>query len=369
MPPNDDTGEIELETGITPETTPILEVAAPDATPVVDKIDPQPSSGQDDTTKADEPKTMAEAIAAALVSDKPDTTPDAAAAVVAEATPVAAVVEDPSNAPAEEGKDDESADPTDDELKGLKAPVAKRIKQLLSQRNTARRELEASSEDASHYRNIREFMATSDLADSEVSDLFKIGKLLKGNDVKGYEEALDMVLPIAQQLLEMTGRSLPKDVQAQVEAGELTEDAARELALTRTRALTAEKRATTVETRVATQEQNANSAAHSTAIKTAVLAWDTRTRASDLDFGLKAEALQSAAQTILLQRGPPKSPADAVAYAEAAYANVNKWFSAAKPAPKATRATPAPGTNGNRGALAPAPGSLAEAIRGAIKTA
>lgn len=361
MPPSTETGEIEKDLGLTPVTSPVTVEDAPD-TGGIDA--PQPSGGQDEP-KADEPASMADAIAQALAEPKAEA--DAGAAPDAAPKEAAATPgQEQSTAPAEAA--DAEDDPSDEELKGYQPKVQKRIRKLLSQRNEYRREAETLKEDAGHYRNIREFMAQSQLQDQEVAELFEVGRLLKANDVAGYERALDIILPIANQLLEATGRSLPKDIREQVDTGELTEAAARELALQRTRAATAETRAAQVQQQVAQQQQVQQVSAHQTAVKTAVQSWEQRVRQSDPDFGLKADALRDAALALVAERGHPRNPEEAVQWAQVAYDRVSNWFSSARPAPRASRPAPGSGQNGNRSGLVPAPTSLADAIKGALTT-
>lgn len=337
----------------------------------------QPSGGQDEG-QADEPKSMAEAIAQALATDTdtadkpkseddPDgdkpkdedkTDPEAAAAKTPD--------KDTSKEPAE-GTADKDDDPSEEELKGYQPKVQKRIKQLLSQRNEYRHAAESHAEDATHYRNIRQFMADSQLADGEVAELFQVGRLLKGNDIGGYEKALDILLPIAQQLLEATGRSLPKDLREKVETGEVTEDVARETAVQRSRATVAERRAQQATTQVETQQQQVATQAHVTAVQTAVGQWTDRIRQSDPDFGLKADAMRDAALALVSEKGRPKNPQEAVQMAELAYARVNSWFKSAQPKRQASRPAPSSGQTGNRSGLTPEPKSLKEAIFGAMK--
>jgi len=376
LPPNKEPGEID-ETLVNADT-PAADLTSTDASTTTEEAaSPSSSERTEETAKAEEgPKSMAEAIAEAIKPDTdkdPDATPDpdtpakeGETPAKTEADPATKPDATPDPATAETGDPAEPDDPTEDELKALPPRSAKRIRQLLSQRNAVRRELADVSVDAEHYRNIRGFMQEARLEDGEVAELFKVGRLLKGDDPAGYEEALDIVLPIAQSLLEMTGRALPKDLNAKVENGELTEDLAREQAKLRTRATTAERRATVVQTEVQTQQQTQQVTQLRHAIGTAVTQWEQQVRQSDPDFGLKADALRDAAFAIIAERGRPKTPQEAVEFAKAGYERVNKWFSAARPAPKASRPTPQ-GPGANRSGLSPEPKSLADAIGGAMR--
>lgn len=374
MPPINESGEIEQELGLTPVTTPITDTNQ-DASGQPE--DNSQSSSEQDTNPTDGPKTMADAIAEALASDEgadnqkgedEGEKPEAEAKKEGDPAAVKTPDTDTSKEPAEEKADPDDADPTDEELKGYQPKVQKRIRKVLSQRNEARREAEVLRPDAEHYRNIRQFMAESNLQDGEVAELFEVGRLLKGNDIAGFEKALDIVLPIAQQLLEATGRALPQELRAKVDTGELTEEAARDLIRQRTRAETAERRAATVEQRVQTQTQQVQTQQHRTAVQTAVQQWEQQVRQTDPDFGLKADAMRDAALAMVAEKGAPKNPQEAVEMAKAAYDRVNAWFRNARPAAKPSRPAPAAGQNGNRSSLAPTPNSLQDAIFGALRS-
>lgn len=378
MPPKTEPGEIEVDLGLTPASTPIADTDAPDTTG--EKDAQLTSGGQDTTTPADGPKSMADAITQALAGDAPKaegeaaTDPENPDAGAAEKKPEAekpadpAVTPDPaaSKEPAETA-DTLEDDPSEEELKGYNPKVQKRIRKLLSQRNEFRRTAEGLNEDAGHYRNIRQFMSESRLEDGEVAELFKVGRLLKGNDIAGYEEALNIVLPIAQQLLEWTGRSVPTDLREKVENGELTEDAAREMAAARSRATVAERKATEVTKTAAAQQQVQQTSAMQSAIQTAVSTWEQRVQASDPDFGLKTEAMRNAALALVAERGRPKNPEEAVKFAQDAYDRVSNWFKSARPKQQPSRPAPGNGQTGTRAGLAPAPKSLQDAITGALK--
>jgi hypothetical protein len=152
-----------------------------------------------------------------------------------------------------------------------------------------------------------------------------------------------------------------------VENGELTEEVARDTALQRTRATVAERRASQATQQVQTQQQAQQTRAMQTAIQTAVNAWTERVKASDPDFGLKADAMRDAALALVAERGRPKNPQEAVEFAQEAHRRVSTWFQRAQPKRLASRPAPGPGQTGNRSGLTPEPKSLKDAIFGAMK--
>lgn len=358
---------------ITDDTTdthaaPTSDAATPDATP-------PSSSGTDTTHQAPEaPASLDEVIEAAFKMDAPGAseTPDDKQSPGAQDDEGAdeegdgeTEGADKSKEPAEGGSDtktDDADEPAEAELAAMAPRTRKRVQQLLAQRKDAQKQIEALRPEAEGYQAVRRFMAENDLSDPEVAELFQIGALMKSGNPDALGKVLDRLEPLVNQLKTQLGREVPDDLRTLVDNGEMTEDAARQMARTRTQAAFADvraQRATQQAAQVQTQAQQAQ-------ITQAVLGWHEQIRQTDPDFGLKSQALQRAAQALVAERGAPRNPTEAVEYAKAAYAEVNKWFQSARPAPKATR--PAPSTAAApRSGLAPAPTTLAQAIEQAFE--
>lgn len=355
--------ERDLDT-VTPPVTP--ETPEPDAGLAPEM--PATSPGEDTAEDAG-PKTLAEAIAGALdeptLPEDPEVTP---AAPKPADKPATEAPKEPQSEP--ETVPDEN-DPSDAELQAMRPGPRKRVVELLSQRNTARRErddvagkLQAAEVDAGNYRQITSFMQQSRLEAAEVRELFDIGAKLKSNDPRQLNDALAILLPLTTGLLELTGRAIPADLKAKVDSGDVTEELARDMARERAQRRIAENRATTVTTEVQQQQTAAQVANLQTSVKSAVAAWEQTVRKTDMDFDRKSQSLSDAAKAVLLERGWPRSPEQAVEYAKEAYSRVNQAMRAVTPRPTATR--PSPGATGNRSGLTPAPKSLEEAILGAM---
>lgn len=340
--------------------------------------EPSTSSVDKDAPEDDAPKTMAEAIERAIdgegsgVGDEGDEKPKPATPPAD--TPAPDTPKEPQPEPAKtepEGDDD----PTDDELKAMRPGARNRIVKLLSQRNTARREVadtvakwDADKTDATSYREVRQFMQQARLEPAEVQELFQIGQALKSGDPKQFEQVLQVLIPLTTGLMELTGRAIPADLRQKVEDGELTEELARDMSRDRGRARLAEQQATTVRTEQQTFQQRQEMGQFQMAVKSAVDGWVNTIRKSDPDFERKAAALEDAAYGIMQRMGPPRSPEQAVQMARAAYDRVNQNYRSARPTPAATRPNPGSGQSGNRSGNKPAPTSLREAILGAMQS-
>jgi len=344
-----------------------------DSQPADTPADPPSSSGTDqpDTpAKGEDPKSMADAIDAALkaapkedgnLAPEGDPEPSEDAGEPSDNTD-GTDPEKPSE-PVEDGHEKtEDDDPTDEELAKMSSGSQKRIKQLLSQRNDARRETEALRTDAGNYQQVREFMTQSRLEDREVAELFQLGADLKSGDPARLQQFVQRVMPTLQAVMEAVGQSVPSDLASKVEAGDMTEDAAKELARYRYEAQTAREQATRANEANATRVTQGQQAEIMSAVET----WQSSTRTRDPDFDIKADAMKRAAQAMVAERGLPRTSQEALSMAQEAYREVNQWFKSARPASKPTTATPASGASANRTGMNPQATSLDQVIAQAM---
>jgi hypothetical protein len=272
---------------------------------------------------------------------------------------------DQSTEPAKDGSTpapDDADEPADAEIAAMPPRARKRVLKLLAQRKEARQQVETLRPDAESYTAVRRFMSENDLTDPEVAELFQLGALMKSGNPDALGKVLERLEPIVNQLRSQLGQSVPDDLQPMVETGEMTEDAARQMARTRAQAQYAETRAQ----RATQQAQQVNHQVQTAAVTQAVKDWYAQTVQTDPDFGMKSQAVQRAAQALVAERGAPRNPAEAIEYAKAAYAEVNRWFQSARPAPKATRPAPSPAA-APRSGLTPAPASLEDIVNSALE--
>lgn len=371
MPDPADTGEkLELDQSAAPADTAT-------ADPALDDNNPAPSGGEGAPTPEPEPKepqSMAEAIEAALEaapdgeapkSDDPDAgdadDPDADAASKGEGEDKGEGDETPDaekTEPKDKDGDDLPDDPTDDELKGASPRAQKRIAKLLSQRKEARLEADALRPDAENYRAVRTFMTENQLEDKEVAQLFQAGAALKSGTPEGMKQFLEIAGPMVQMALEATGQALPADLQAQVDVGDMTEEAARTVAQSRHTAAAAQAQAQRAQAQVQSRQQ----VDRQTAIANAVGVWTQRIKSTDPDFDRKADAVKRVSQALVAERGLPRTPEEATAMAQEAYDEATRLLRAANP-PRPTRPQPSTShASTHRSAVKSAPQSLSDIV-------
>jgi hypothetical protein len=351
-----------------------------------DETPPTTSTGEISTasapdTSADEPKSMEEAISRALNAPT-DPAPADEAAKAPDANGDPSVSDESSeasddaaaNGEANDGPDDdldgtdldaENSDPTDEEIEALRPKARRRVKQLLRQRETARKEAQSLKPAADSYGQIRTFMERNDMHDREVADLFKLGADLKSGDPIRLQAFLDQALPAVRLAQERLGLAVPLDLQSQVDAGEMTGQAAAEVAKARHTAAIATARLQRQDDRTAQRTQVEQTQAQQFKITQAVTGWATEKSQSDPDFAQKQAAMRRVAQALVAEKGTPTTPEQAVQYANEAYAEATNLL---RPRRVQTRPTPTASAAPSRSGMATAPTSLADAIEQGLRS-
>ena len=259
--------------------------------------------------------------------------------------------------------EEQEPSPEDD----AKLPFGKhpRWQQVMKQRNDARAEVTQTRAEldrlkgpAEQYASIETFMQANDLQPTEVVELFQIGALMKGDP----DEALKRIMPYVDSLLEATGRKLPEDIRQDVEEGRITEERASELSRQRAAAALAEARASTAEQRVEQVQQSTTAQK----IGAAMMDWESRAKQKDPDFSAKEQFVADRSRALVQAEGAPRTPEQAVALAERAYAEVTAAMRKNLPPKPAIRQ---PTTSAPSGTEAAAPKSMRDAIARALTTA
>jgi len=248
---------------------------------------------------------------------------------------------------------DDTPDPTEAELNKLRPETRKRFERLLGQRNQARRDLQAVEPELAAHRQLRGYLDQHKLVPEDVNMLLGVGASLRRGD---YQAFLNGITPYVMSAQEALGLRIPKDLQAQVDQGLISTEAAAEMSRTRFRAGHAEHRLTeqTQQMQQQTQQQTL------VQVQTAVNTWEANTRARDPDYQNKAVAVKRFAQALLQERGPPRDVNEAVSLIQDAYNEATKELARIRPAPKPTRAVPS-GSQGSTVSASRVPKTMKEA--------
>ena len=189
----------------------------------------------------------------------------------------------------------------------------------------------------------------------EAAQGLQIMALMKQDPAK----ALEALQPYVKSLSEVTGATMPDDIQARVNDGYLDEDAGKELARSRGEVARERQMREQVEQRQIQQEK-AQSVGQ---VVSAVTDWETRTRQSDPDYELKQDEMDDRVKVLVAEKGRPQSADAALAMARQAYDEVNARYSQ-----KFANKRPIKTASGGKlsGTPTPEPQSLMEAVQAAL---
>jgi hypothetical protein len=231
-----------------------------------------------------------------------------------------------------------------EEIKGLRSQIAP---------------LEAQAKTTHELQN---FLKQADIAKEDFGLVLDLAAAMRRGDFRTFLEGVAPYVKLAQESL---GIALPADLQAAVQSGHMTQDAARYTAQVRAQQQLAQSQLTRV-----TQETSQR--AHLEAVQQfqasvagAVSDWEKTVRRSDPDYARKEPVVRELLHAVVHERGPPRSPAEAVEIARQAYDRANVMASRFVPYPRSTHQVPS-SINRVNGAQAQ-PKSLKEAIHFAIE--
>ena len=222
--------------------------------------------------------------------------------------------------------------PEDTKLEFHKHP---RFQELISEKNSARQENEMLKPQAARIAAIDSYLNQSGISAQEFAESLEVLRLLKSDPAAAYQK----LRPTIDQLQMLTGERIPAELEAEVAAGTLSAERAKQLAQASAQAQRAQ--AQTQGYAQSVQQQAAM------AVGTALNSWDMSKRGIDPDFKPKAALNDPTyatlpdgkweicnAKLIAMQTAnPPRSPQEAVAQVERAYTETQKLFASfVKPA-------------------------------------
>lgn len=296
----------------------------------------QPSSTPGSDAKADSQKNMASVVEAALKGEKGASSPSEKQPVgqkpkVGEVDPKAAAGDKkPGDKKIEDGKDAEIP------KEFHKHPAWQKLK---SQRDELRVEAEKYKSDAVEFQAITGFMQQHDIQPEQVANIMHLIVLQNTDPVKFYET----VAGFKGELDAKMGLVLPADLQARVDAGEISEEDAKALNSSKAQAKLLKDRQTETTERNRTREAQTNQRQTLEAMANTVNKWEEQIQTRDPDYPAKREFVQAEIRAYIQQAGMPKTVQHAVKYAELAYETVTKRLTGVLPQRKPNSPTPQTG--------------------------
>jgi hypothetical protein len=247
-------------------------------------------------------------------------------------------------------------------MDGYHPRTKKRIEQLLADNAGLRREIEPLKARAETTQQLQKFLKDADIAKEEFGLVLDLSAALKRGDHKTFLEGIAPYVKIAQEAL---GITLPPDLAQAVRQGHMTQDAARYVAQERTARQLAEARFNRANQDITTRNETEARQSFQTAVAQTVANWENEVRRSDPDYARKEPLIRDLLHAVVQERGPPRSPQEAVEIARLAYERANGTVSRFNPTARPTRQVPSSisRVNGAR----PEPKSLREAVHLALE--
>ncbi|WPZ36710.1 hypothetical protein T8K17_11245 [Thalassobaculum sp. OXR-137] len=227
-----------------------------------------------------------------------------------------------ADAEAKPGEKAEEAEDPDAKLPFHKHP---RWQEVTKENATLKEEVSSMKADVEQFRAIEEFRQGHGLEVTEVSDGYKIMALIKNSPA----QALPYLKGLVKDIEGITGHTLPEDLQAEVDAGGITEERARELSIARATTATMTTRQKEAHERQTTERR----AALGEELAGAGQQWAEEARKSDPEYSRKEKLVVKEIRAILHgdPSRTPKTVADVRALSDEALKNVNAELSEIMP--------------------------------------
>lgn len=202
---------------------------------------------------------------------------------------------------------------------------------------------------AKSYMAVNTYMQENGISSQEFGDTFKLLALRNSNPEEFYNQASAIV----QEFGVMLGKTLPADLQKEVDDGVLTSERASEMAKLRVEKKVAENKATTATSAVhASQTAQQKQSREQT-----VNAWFAKTAKTDPDLESKVDLIEGEMLRLMRVQGAPADSKGQMALLDMAHKNVSNKFKAAAPK-KPVNAPPRSNSAARAGAPAKPAGML-----------
>ena len=184
-------------------------------------------------------------------------------------------------------------EPDDEKFSDVPFHKHPRFQQLLKQRDSLK-------VDADRYRNVDNFLRQHGVPAEEASQALKWAAMRRADPVALWKE----IRPWVQDLLVEAGEVLPQDLKGRVESGELTVEAANELAKERAKSAGLERSRKTEQERA--EEQRTHD--HITSLRNAANTWEAERSAKDPNFEAKRPKIMKELAWIHTTEGKADTP-------------------------------------------------------------
>jgi len=280
-------------------------------------------------------------------------------------SPAPATEADPSAPPP--SPDQLPDDPTAEELARYHPSAKARVDKLIAQRRELKGEVErlrATEPHAQAAQAVHKYLADNDISEDDFKLTLELAASMRNGDFEAFYAGVKPYVQLAEEYL---GIALPADLQAAVQQGQMTTQAAARFSRERMDRGLAQSRNMrtqqiyTEQTQTTQQQQLAASIYHQ------VNAWEQQVQRTDPDYAVKKPLLHDVMWSVVRERGEPRSPEQAVEIAKEAYRRVGTHTQAYTP--KRAPTSRVPSSTGRSNGAAPEPKSLREAVVQAMERA
>ena len=228
--------------------------------------------------------------------------------------------DEPDAGSSPEGEEDEDEDTED--LKGDAEPDNENYSDVPFNKHPRFRELlaenKANKEFANSHRQVLSFLDQNGVTQEEAAEILQVRALANSDPVKAW----DLLKPLAQQIATAAGVIVPPNLRERVNKGEMSLEAAQQLA----RAEAGVETAKTQRERADEQAPKDAETRPVTEINTTVADWEEARKLRDPNFDAKYDALLRETAYLRQTDGHPKDAAGVKAQLEQAYKNVTERF-------------------------------------------
>lgn len=294
---------------------------------------------------ASQPKSMLEAVKAAIEPPKTESTVDEGEAGRSP-DPDGGAKDDASTKAKAEEEPPFHKHPRWQELKAKERTLDARVKELEPVAET--------------FRQFQASVADAGLKAEEIDAGFDIMALMKSDPAKAYEK----LKPYWDSLEAFMGNRLPNDLQAEVDAGSITAERAQELARAKAREGFNVERSKADAVQAERDEQAQQERAltnHLSACAAKVSEWETQWKASDPNYATKQPLVDAQLAKLNSTRGVPKTVDESVERVKEALRTVNDTLAPLTRKTAEKRTVTSGGSSA--GNASPAPKDLKDAIR------
>ena len=251
---------------------------------------------------------------------------------------------------------------TQAEVDAFSPRTRKRIDEFRAQINGLKSQIAPLEAQAQTTQALQSFLKQADIAKEDFGLVLDLAAAMRRGDFRTFLEGVAPYVKLAQESL---GIQLPADLLRAVQGGHMTADAARYTARVRAEQQLAQGQLARVTQETSQRNHTQAVQQFQASVAGAVSDWEKGVRRSDPDYARKEPVVRELLHAVVHERGPPRSPAEAVEIAKQAYDRANAMASRFVPNPRATHQVPS-SINRVNGARTE-PKNLKEAIHFAIE--